>query len=134
MAQRQLESVQSYKDYVARRSKQADDANTVMETKPEDDGDESGSQPSGRVQTLPPGEPILFMKGILNSVDCSQAPGAVLIVTSGGKKWKMLAPDAKKMVVMGADSLSCSWTNKKVAVNYRKSGDNEGRLVSVELQ
>ena len=74
------------------------------------------------------------MHGILNSVDCSQAPGAVLIVTSGGKKWKMLAPDAKKMVVMGADSLSCSWTNKKVAVNYRKSGDNEGQLVSLELQ
>ena len=74
------------------------------------------------------------MQGVLNSVDCSQAPVAVLTVTSGGKKWKMLAPDAKKLIVMGADSLSCFWTNKKVAVNYHKSGDNEGQLVSLELE
>jgi hypothetical protein len=36
--------------------------------------------------------------------------------------------------VMGANELSCSWTNRKVSVNYRKSGDNQGSLVSLELE
>ena len=133
-AQRELQSIQSYKDSLAHREKEPGGADTVVTARPDDEGD-GGDQTAGSVQVLPvPNNPVLFMHGILNSVDCSQAPGAVLIVTSGGKKWKMLAPDAKKMVVMGADSLSCSWTNKKVAVNYRKSGDNEGQLVSLELQ
>jgi hypothetical protein len=37
-------------------------------------------------------------------------------------------------VVMGADQLSCSWTNRKVAVNYRKNGADSGTLVSLELE
>lgn len=133
-AQRELETVQNYKDSAARSKNQSGSENTVVERKQAGDGDE-GDDTGETVHTLPPSNnPVLFMQGVLNSVDCSQAPGAVLTVTSGGKKWKMLAPDTKKMVVMGADSLSCSWTNKKVAVNYRKSGDNEGQLVSLELQ
>ena len=43
-------------------------------------------------------------------------------------------PDAAKLIVMGADSLSCSWINKKVAVNYRKTGENEGKLATLELE
>jgi len=134
-AQRELQTLQSYRDSAARRNQESRNGDVVIEKKPDDEGDESRDQAAERVQALPvPNNPVLFMQGILNSVDCSQAPGAVLTVTSGGKKWKMLASDAKKMVVFGADSLSCSWTNKKIAVNYRKSGENEGQLVSLELQ
>ena len=79
-------------------------------------------------------EPVLFMKGILNSVDCSVVPAATLTISSAGKKWKLLAPESKKLVVIGADSLSCSWTNRKVAVNYRKTGDDQGNIVSLELE
>ena len=80
-------------------------------------------------------EPILFLKGMLLSVDCSQPPAATLTVSSGGKQWKMTTPDAKKLLVMGADGgLSCSWTNKKIAVNYRKAGENEGKIATLELE
>jgi hypothetical protein len=74
------------------------------------------------------------MRGTLVSVDCSAEPAETLTISSGGKKWKMLAPQAKKLVVMGADQLSCSWTNRKVAVNYRKNGADSGTLVSLELE
>jgi hypothetical protein len=74
------------------------------------------------------------MKGVLVSVDCSSAPAATLTISSAGKKWKMLAPQAKKLVLMGAEEFSCSWTNRKVSVNYRKSGTDQGTLVSLELE
>ena len=56
------------------------------------------------------------------------------ICTGHGKKWKLLAPQAKKLIVIGADGLSCSWTNRKVSVNYRRSGEDQGSLVSLELE
>jgi len=74
------------------------------------------------------------MKGVLVSVDCSIEPTATLTVSSAGKKWKMLAPQAKKLIVIGANELSCSWTNRKVSVNYRNSGNEQGTLVSLELE
>jgi hypothetical protein len=78
--------------------------------------------------------PVLFMKGVLVSVDCSAAPAATLNITSGGKKWKMLAAQSKKLVLIGTDEFSCSWSNRKVSVNYRKSGDDQGNLVSLEFE
>lgn len=93
------------------------------------------TQPSTTPATPYKPEPILFLKGVLLSVDCSQAPAATLTISSGGRKWKMTTPDAKKLLVMGADGiLSCSWTNKKVAVNYRKAGENEGKIATLELE
>lgn len=78
--------------------------------------------------------PIAYMKGLLNSVDCSVVPGATLTVSSAGKKWKLLVPDTKKVVLIGADNFSCGWANKKVTVNYHKTGDDEGNIVSLELE
>lgn len=78
--------------------------------------------------------PIAYMKGVLNSVDCSVIPGATLTISSAGKKWKLQVPDTKKVVLIGADNFSCAWTNKKVTVNYHKTGDDEGNLVSLELE
>ena len=74
------------------------------------------------------------MKGVLVSVDCSAAPAATLNISSGGKKWKMLAAQSKKLILIGADDFSCAWTNRKVSVNYRKSGDDQGNLVSLEFE
>ena len=74
------------------------------------------------------------MKGVLTSVDCSNSPSATLNISSGGKKWMMLAPQSKKLVLMGAEEFSCSWTNRKVSVNYRKTGNDTGNLVSLELE
>jgi tetratricopeptide (TPR) repeat protein len=102
--------------------------------------DEEGNSPdssssSTEVRTLPTSnDPVLFMKGVLVSVDCSAAPAATLTISSGGKKWKMLAPQSKKLVLIGADEFSCSWTNRKVSVNYRKIGADQGNLVSMEFE
>src|SRR5262249_2149413 len=77
---------------------------------------------------------VLFMHGTLVSVDCSAPPAATFIISSGGKRWKLLAPQQKKVILMGAEEISCSWTNRKVAVNYRRTGNETGSLVSLELE
>lgn len=131
-----VQSLTAYKESLARRQ-QASAAGTVhVETEKgfanneENEADEPAAQPAAPGQV----EPVLFMKGVLNSVDCSQPEATVFTLSSAGKKWKMLLPKGKKLVVIGADTMSCSWTNKRVAVNYRKTGENEGQLVSLELE
>jgi hypothetical protein len=139
MAARQLQSLQEYKESVERwnshsTAQQHGDANPILAKRSGDSNENGSDDRAASSPAVAKPEPVLFLNGILNSVDCSQSPEAVLTVTSAGKKWKMLAPDATKLIVMGADSLSCSWTNKRVAINYRKTGDHEGQLLSVELQ
>jgi Flp pilus assembly protein TadD len=86
------------------------------------------------VQVIPASTPPKFLKGKLVKVDCSMAPGAFLTVVSGAKTWKMKVVDTNKAVVIGADNFSCDWVNQKVALNYRETADNEGTVVSVEIQ
>ena len=38
------------------------------------------------------------------------------------------------MILIGADQFSCDWKDTKVAVNYRKTGNDTGTLVSLELE
>jgi len=146
-AREQLEQIESYKGYLADRKKAHADIETAQAKADEEKADDEQEpdqlekpaeikRPEDVKTVAVPykPEPILFLKGMLVSVDCSQSPAATLTISSSGKKWKMVAPDARKLVVMGADSLSCSWTNKKVAINYRKTGENEGRLATLELE
>jgi hypothetical protein len=46
----------------------------------------------------------------------------------------MLASQSKKLILIGAEEFSCSWKKRKVSVNYRQSGDDQGNLVSLELE
>ncbi len=85
-------------------------------------------------QVIPPATPAKFLKGKLASVDCSSSPAAVLAVVSGAKTWKMHVRDSGSVVVIGADNFSCGWTNQKIAVNYRQTGDGEGDVISLEVQ
>ena len=78
--------------------------------------------------------PILFLKGTLTAVDCSSAPAATLTIREGAKSWKMLTSDYQHLVVIGADQFSCSWSSRKVAVNYRQTQPGQGKLVSLELE
>jgi hypothetical protein len=71
---------------------------------------------------------------MLTKVDCSAAPTAVLNIAAGKKTWKMNVADRKHIVVIGADSFSCEWTNQKVSVNFRATAENEGSVLSVEIQ
>jgi len=78
--------------------------------------------------------PILFLKGTLKAVDCSSAPAATLTIQEGAKSWKMLTSDYQHLIVIGADQFSCSWSSRKVAVNYRQTQPGQGNLVSLELE
>jgi tetratricopeptide (TPR) repeat protein len=78
--------------------------------------------------------PIHNLKGKLISVDCSQSPGAVLLFSSGVKTLKLKVADYKALALIGADSFSCAWTNRQVAVNYKAVGTETGDLVSLEVR
>ena len=77
---------------------------------------------------------IQFLKGKLVSVDCSQAPSAILTVSAGAKVLKLRAQDYKSLTLIGADDFSCDWKGRTVAVNYRAGGKADGDLVSIEVQ
>ncbi len=136
MAAQQLQQVEAYQSAVRQHGVSATRVEASSGTI-EVEEKEDAQPPEQKPITAPPSGPapaVIFMRGTLLSVDCSGESAATLTISSGGKKWKMLAPQAKKLVVMGADELSCSWTNRKVAVNYRKSGADSGTLVSLELE
>jgi tetratricopeptide (TPR) repeat protein len=85
-------------------------------------------------QTVPTSGAIQFVKGKLVSVDCSQPPTAVLTVVSGSKTLKLRTSDFKSLTLIGADTFSCAWENRRVSINYRAKGKTGGDLVSVEVQ
>ncbi len=141
MAAQQLQQVEAYRSAVSGRSPQSGRMERAVQTIELNDVPGEPGNPTGSTQNAPEkrmvsgsNEPVLFMKGVLVSVDCSAAPAATLTISSGGKKWKMLAPQSKKLILIGADDFSCSWTNRKVSVNYRKSEGDQGNLVSLEFE
>jgi hypothetical protein len=67
-------------------------------------------------------------------VDCSALPGAILRVVAGSRTWKFRSADAGRLIVIGADNLSCDWSNQNVAINYRETGDGAGEIISLEIQ
>jgi hypothetical protein len=75
-----------------------------------------------------------FIKGRLVAVDCSQAPSAVLTVSSEAGTLKLRAADYKSLLLIGADDFSCSWRDRQVVANYKPSSGNGGDLVSLEMR
>jgi tetratricopeptide (TPR) repeat protein len=86
------------------------------------------------VPLIPDQTPPGFLKGTIVSVDCSTPPHATMTVLSDGETWKMQVADSKHVLLIGADNFSCSWTKQKVALNYRETGEDEGRVFSIEVQ
>ncbi len=99
------------------------------QTPPSVEIESSEEKPAGP----PVPEKTRYMKGTLVSVDCSHPPEAVLAIREGGRMWQISVPDISQAVVIGADTLSCSWGDKPVSVNYQPTGAGRGRLVSIEL-
>ena len=85
-------------------------------------------------ETEPDKRPTQFAKGTLLAVDCSHTPAAVLTVNTSGRSLKLRTADYKSLLVMGEDSLSCDWKNRRVSVNYKPGGKADGDLVSIEVQ
>jgi|SRR5579864_2433598 len=75
-----------------------------------------------------------FLRGTLSSVDCSTEPSVMLTVISATKTLKMKVADRNQVILIGADQLSCAWSKRKVAVNYRENDAGEIKVVSLELQ
>ena len=100
--------------------------------------DELEQEAQKRAQTpdpsIPDKRPTQFAKGVLVSVDCAKAPLAFVVVNTGVKSMKLRATDYKSLLVIGEDSFSCDWKNRKVAVNYRAGGAADGDLISLEVQ
>ena len=77
--------------------------------------------------------PVLYLKGKIVSVDCSQAPAALLTVLAGKRTVRLRTQDYKSLVLVGADQFSCGWRNQPASVNYKSNGGSAGDLVSLEV-
>jgi hypothetical protein len=79
--------------------------------------------------------PAKYLQGRLVGVDCSQSPAAVLTVaSSAGTVLKLRTADYKSLLLIGADTFSCSWNDRRVSVNYKPGGLSDGDLLSVEVR
>ena len=77
-------------------------------------------------------EPMQFLKGKIVGSDCSKAPAATVTILSGMTTYKLHTSDYKSLLVIGDEQFSCEWKDRRVSVNYRAVGKNEGELVSIE--
>jgi tetratricopeptide (TPR) repeat protein len=98
------------------------------------DSTDSAAKPSPVAKPQIDKRPIKFLKGKVMSVDCSEAPVAVVVISGGKKTLKLRAADYNSVAVIGSDKFSCGWKELAVNVNYRAGGKMDGDLVSVEVQ
>ena len=129
MASTSLVQIEAYRSVLAGESSQGNGPVKALSVRNSDPA--QSEEPPATVRNL---SPARFMKGKLLAVDCSSPPGAVLTVAASARTWKMLAKDSHHLVLIGADSLSCDWKNRNVAVNYRETGEGRGEIISLELQ
>jgi tetratricopeptide (TPR) repeat protein len=94
-------------------------------------GDQTEPAPT---ETGPDRRKTQFLRGKLLSVDCSQAPLAVLRLSSATKTVKLRTDDYRSLLVIGAGAFSCDWRDIPVEVNYKAGGKADGDLVSLELR
>lgn len=76
---------------------------------------------------------VQYAKGRLVSVDCSQAPIAIVTFSTGAKTMKLRTENYKALTLINADQFSCNWANRAASVNYKVGGKSDGDLVSLEL-
>ena len=72
------------------------------------------------------------MRGRILKVECS-SEGATLQVSTGGEQWAIHVADRNKAVLIGTDHFNCEWQSVRASINYKRSGEREGDLVSVEI-
>jgi tetratricopeptide (TPR) repeat protein len=95
--------------------------------------EDAAKRAAAQAQTAADLRPEKFLEGRLVSVDCSQAPAAILMVSAGATTFKLRTADYKSLLLIGAESFSCEWNNRSVSVNYKPGGLADGDLVSVEV-
>jgi tetratricopeptide (TPR) repeat protein len=96
------------------------------------DEDSEEDQPKLKERPLDK-RPVLYLKGKIVKVDCSQSPAAVVTVASGKRTLKLRTENYKALVLVGADQFSCQWSNQAASVNYKANAAGGGDLVSLEV-
>jgi len=91
---------------------------------------------NARPEEAPPDKrPIIYAKGRIVSVDCSQDPGAVVTFATGNRTLHLHTTDYAKVIVMGDDKFSCRWEGVRAQANYKAGAKpGEGDLVTIEVQ
>ena len=97
-----------------------------------DDDDDEDSKPQN-AEAAPDRRKVIFAKGRLTRVDCSQSPVAILTL-AGARSLHLRTEDFHSLLLVGADQFSCDWKNVAVTVNYKAGGKSDGDLVSLEIQ
>lgn len=107
-------------------------AKGVADTEPEDA--DQPTKPATPAEPAIDRRPVKFIKGHILSVDCSQAPEAMVSVSDSRGTLKLHVRDYKSTTVIGAGGFSCSWKNVLASINYRDGGKAQSDLVSIEIQ
>jgi tetratricopeptide (TPR) repeat protein len=110
-------------------------ANTQKHEEVADEADDEKSE-AKPTSVEPPADkrPVQFLKGKVVSVDCSEAPAAVVMVLESNKTLKLRAADYKTVAVLGSGRFSCDWKDLAVSINYKRGGKLDGDLVSIEVR
>ena len=110
-------------------------AKTTPETPAQPVSEEKNDELSVEDQSVPQIDrrPMQFAKGRLVSVDCSQAPIAIVTFFTGAKTMKLRTENYKALTLIDVDQFSCNWANRAASVNYKAGGKADGDLVSLEL-
>jgi tetratricopeptide (TPR) repeat protein len=75
---------------------------------------------------------VEYLKGRIVGVECGAQPGAILNVSSAGHTWRMHVADRKTIVLIGVDHFDCGWHDAAVSINFKRTGDFQGEMVSLE--
>ncbi len=120
-AKKNLEDLPTLKKYGILPVQDASSQTTAPATpKAPPSSNASGNDDSGsdRNADAAPAEPVLdkrkvlFLKGKLASIDCSQGTSAILTVRSGARTLKLRTENYKSLLLVGADEFSCGRTGR----------------------
>jgi tetratricopeptide (TPR) repeat protein len=90
------------------------------------------AEAKGKSMAAPPDmRTVEYLQGRIVSVECG-SPGAILKVSSAGRIWQMHVADRNAIVLIGVDRFDCGWRDAAVSINYKRSGDLQGDLISLE--
>lgn len=72
------------------------------------------------------------MKGRIVGVECSSTSEATLKVESAGHRWRLHVADRNNAVLIGVEHFDCGWSGLAVSINYKRAGNFQGELISLE--
>ena len=136
-ARQDLQQLPTIKKYGVPLEQNAPETKVIYAQSDDSRGDEQENQSSATAVapvSRPDTRKVQFLKGKLIRVDCASDPIATVTVTSGSKTLKLRTENYKSLLLIGADTFSCTWVNRPVAVNYKHGGKADGDLMSLELQ